>query len=213
MLRSRLAAVPLLLLTLGAGCDGLLSPRTQVSLQDAELALVHVADDAPELLAQELTFWAVRGEEREAEIRYASAGGYNGKCLRFVVPAEALLRREDGSVIQPGDSVQIRVRVVDPRLYVFEFDPGGLRFDPAHPARIEVRYSWAAADIDDDGDVDDADEEMAKTMAIWRQEDEGDPWTKVPTTRLEELQEVHAEITGFTKYALASDRQGSRASF
>lgn len=196
-----------------AGCDGFLSPQNQLVLDDDEIALARVAEDAPELLHTEIEFWAVRGEDREVQIRYAGTGGYNGKCLRFVVPGQALLRRSDGSVIEPGDSVRITIRVVDVELYVFEFDPGGLRFDPAHPARMEVRYTWAADDLNGDGSVDADDSTMAENLAIWRQERDGASWERIPSRRIEDLQEVHADITGFTKYALASDRGSGRATF
>ena len=140
------------------------------------------------------------------EIRYAAAPGYSGKCLRFVVPGDALLRDANGAVIERGDSVKITIRVVDPSQFLFEFDPAGLRFDPANPAKVEIRYSWAVGDMNGDGAIDDADSAVARQLSIWRQERVGDAWVKIPSQRLGDLQEVHEAVTGFKRDALASDR-------
>jgi hypothetical protein len=207
MLRGFLkAAVLSLLLFFAAGCDSVFAPRNDLVLEESAIDVVEVAPDAPPLQNTTVKFWAVRGESREVEIRYAAAPGYNGKCLRFVVPADALLRDANGKVIQPGDSVEITIRVIDPSQFLFEFDPAGIRFDPAHPAKLEIRHRWAVADLNGDGSVDDADQAVARALSIWRQERVGDDWVKIPSERLDDLQEVHADITGFTRYALASDR-------
>jgi hypothetical protein len=201
----------LILLSGAAGCDELLTPPSQAVLPEGELDVAPVSDDAPELLNTEVEFWAVRGEEREVQISYETNGSYNGKCLRFVVPPEALLRRPDGSVVEPGDSVQITIRVLDEDRFLFEFDPAGVRFDPSHPARLEVRYSWA--DLNGDGISSAEDFDLARDYVIWRQEEPGEAWEKIPTVRLEAEREVHAQINGFTRYALASDRSRSRQTF
>lgn len=207
MNRRILHTILLLPVLLGlASCEGLLSPESSPSVSDDELTIVRVDPDAPPLSATEVSFWAVRGEERAVEIRYAAAGGYNGKCLRFVVPAESLLRDSEGRMISPGDSIRITVRVEDPNLYLFEFDPGGVRFNPAHPARLEIRYSWIAEDANGDGVVDERDRAIADGFGIWRQERRGEPWARIPSRRLYEIQEIHADITGFTRYAMAQDR-------
>lgn len=196
--------LPLLLLVLGtsAGCDSAFAPRSDTVLEDEAIEILAVASNAPPLQQSTVSFWAVRGQDREVEIRYALPGGYSGKCLRFVVPAGALLRDADGQVIAPGDSILIDIRVVDPGLFLFEFDPGGVRFDPAHPARLEIRYQWAAA-LGRSGVDEDA---LVRQLSVWRQENPGESWVKIPSDRLEDRREVHAEITGFTRYALASDR-------
>jgi hypothetical protein len=207
MVRGRLkAAVLSLLLLLAGGCDSVFAPRNDLVLEDTAIEVVEVAPNAPPLQKTTVSFWAVRGETREVEIRYAAAPGYSGKCLRFVVPADALLRDAAGKVIERGDSVQITIRVIDPSQFLFEFEPAGIRFDPAHPAKLEIRHRWAVADLNRDGIVDDSDTAVARELSIWRQERLGADWVKIPSQRLTDLQEVHAEITGFTRYALASDR-------
>lgn len=192
----RHAMIPVLLpLLLAVGCEGFLTPRPVESVAEDDLTVIRVAPDAPPLMATEASFWAVRGEAREVEIRYDAASGYNGKCLRFVVPANALLRNADGSVIAPGDSVLITVRVTDPALFLFEFEPAGLRFDPSHPARLEVRYRWR-----------DETQPTPATFGIWRQERGGAPWVQLPSTRFDEMDEIHADIGGFTRFAVAFTR-------
>jgi hypothetical protein len=209
MVRGRVHSSSVLLLVLAAlagGCDSVFAPRNDLVLEESDIDVLDVAPNAPPLLRTEVKFWAVRGQSREVELRYAAAAGYSGKCLRFVVPGDALLRNANGAIIERGDSVEITIRVVDTKEFLFEFDPGGIRFDPAHPARLEIRYRWAVADLNGDGVVDATDENISRQLAIWRQERVGDDWVKIPSQRLEAIQEVHADITGFTRYALASDR-------
>jgi hypothetical protein len=182
------------------------APREDISVTQDQLTILQVDASAPPLIDTDVSFWAVRGQTREVEIRYQSVGLYpNGKCLRFVVPPQALQQRADGSPIANGDSVLISIHVVDASRYLFEFDPAGLRFDPLHPARIEVRHAWTAADANGDGIVDGKDASLKTRMAIWRQERPWDLWTRLPVSRFPDLQEIHANITGFTRFALASD--------
>jgi hypothetical protein len=187
------------------GCDGFLgSEPSFVVIDDGELTPVRVAPDAPPLERMEATFWIVRGQWREVEIRYAS-GGYSGKCIRLIVPPDAPLRHADGRVFAMGDSALVTLRVIDPELYLFEFDPAGLRFNPAAPARIEIRYRWVSADANGDGRIDAADASFVRTFRLWRQERQSEPWVEVPSERDEVNQEVHADVNGFTRYMLASD--------
>ncbi len=198
--------VPLaLLVAFLSACDGFLTsePRFAV-IEDGKLTPVKVDPNAPPLERMEATFWIVRGEWREVEIRYA-APGYSGKCIRFIVPPDAPLRHPDGRVFQQGDSALVTLRVIDPELYLFEFDPDGLRFNPAAPARVEIRYAWIAADANGDGVVNSLDQNFVKTFTLWRQERVTQPWVEVPSERDEENQEIHADVDGFTRYMLASD--------
>jgi hypothetical protein len=193
----------LLALTLAPACDGILDSEGNATLE-SRLTFVRVAADAPPLEAMEVSFWVVRGQDRQVEIRYAN-GTYNGKCLLFRVPAAAPLRHPDGRAFADGDSARVTIRVVDADRFAFHFDPAGLRFDPDHPAELEVRYVWRDADHNGDGVVDAADERIEREFGFWRQERAGDPWVRVATTRVGDLMEARARITGFTVYALAAD--------
>ena len=199
---SLLLTVLLLLAT--AGCDSLFSPERATGVENGRLTVIRVAPDAPPLEQTTVTFWMVRGRQHEVEIRY-QADGYNGKCLRLVIPAEAPLRHADGRPIEPGDSIQVTVRVIDPQLFLFEIEPAGVLLNPAYPARLEIRYRWMAQDANGDGRVDERDEELSNRFRLWAQDPETERWVTVPATRFSDIQEIHAPITTFTRYALASD--------
>jgi hypothetical protein len=182
-----------------ASCDALLDPSGGGEVADAELSVVRMAPSAPALSDTVVSFWAVRGQQREVQISYQSPG-YTGKCLRFVVPAQAV-RAGDFA----GDSVRITIRVLDTARFNYQFEPAGLQFDSAHPAQLEIRYKWANPDYNGDGVVDAFDTAAEQSLAIWRQEQPGDPWTQLLVRRHAIEPEVHADIEGFTRYALASN--------
>ena len=159
------------------------------------LRFVALAATAAPLVTYDTSFWAVKGRNRELEIRtVATSDDEDGeRFLRFEVPAEALLRRPDGTLFQPDDSVRIQVRV-DPDEFIFQFEPSGLRFDPERPARLEVRYAEA----------DEEDLAREEEFALWKQETPGSVWLRIATVTLEDLDELEAEITSFTAFSLAT---------
>jgi hypothetical protein len=188
----------LLAAALSGGCD-----RTPTGVPGERLVFIRTAADAPALEAGEVSFWAVKGESREVEIRYVPLPGASTgeRCLRFRVHGDALLRRPDGSAIRTGDSVRITIRVVDYYQFHFEFSPAGLRFDPRRPAELRVSYKFADRDFNGDGVVDGRDEDFE--FGFWRQESPGLPWTRTGSVRVHDLEEVRADLNGFTRYALA----------
>lgn len=205
----------LLLALLGApalaGCDDLLPDGGDADrVGESELVFARADPDAPPLDALEVSFWARPGETRGASINYVGipVGKYR-LCMEFVVPAGALLRHPDGRAVQPGDSVRITVRAVDPDAFRFEFAPAGLRFDPSNPARLRVSYWWADRDYNGDGRRDKTDEAIEESLGFWRQESPGAVWERIATERLPEIHEVRASIPGFTRYAVASTRGAS----
>lgn len=195
--RARTAALALLL----AGCgDTPVEPRPE-ALPEAELSFLRLSTAAQPPADSVVSFWAVRGEDRAVEILLRPAEGETEgeEFLDFEVSGQSLLRYPDGRAFQSGDSVRITIRLVDPARFMFEFEPSGLKFDPDHPAELEVSYARADPDYDGDGDDDDELE-----FDFWRQEREGELWFRIGTVIIEELSEVEAEIEGFTRYALAS---------
>ena len=81
----------------------------------------------------------------------------------------------------------------DPDRFLVEFNPSGLQFNPDRPARLEMHYAEA------DGE----DLERETEIELWRQESPGEPWELVASVRLEEFDEIEAQLFGFTRYALA----------
>jgi hypothetical protein len=191
---TRVALVLPLVAALLAGCDDPSSSAAPTAAE-SELTFVRMSDDAPPLDATEVSFWARRDADREVQIRY-TLGGYAGKCLTFRVPAGALLSE---------DSVLITIRVPDALRFDYEFSPAGLRFSDSHPAELAIRYQWADPDFNSDGVVDERDSEIAGRFGFWKQEQPGQPWTQLQTTRSEATLEAVTHLTGFTRFALASE--------
>lgn len=196
-----------------AACEAPFGPGTddprekRPSVTESELTFVRFAPDAPALVDTIVSFWAVRGENRRVEVRYVPTAAYpnGGVCLEFRVPGDALLRHPDGRTVQPGDSVHITIRVVNTAEFKFEFAPAGLQFDPGTPAELRIHYYWADRDYNGDGVIDSRDEEMYQSFAIWRQERVGEPWSVQVGERDQSSEKIKASISGFTRYALASN--------
>jgi hypothetical protein len=204
MIKNSYARLALATLLFGTpGCEGFITPQTSAVVDETLLTIVRVAPNAPPLAATEVSFWIVRGQQREVEIQYLVEHGYNGKCLRLVIPAEAPLRHADGRIFEVGDSVRATVRVVDADLFLFEFEPAGVQFNPAHPAMLEIRYRWMARETGSTADP--VDEATARRLRIWQQDLTGGTWSQVPSTRQDDVQEIRGPVRTFTRYALASD--------
>lgn len=201
LIRRFLPAAALLLAGVLSACDG--GPSGPSEKPANELVFLRAAGNAPALQTDRIEFWAKAGDGIEREIRYSNtAPGYAGdECLRFKIPGNGLYKKPDGSRFQKGDSVLISVRVVDLQHFNFEFQPSGLQFDPDHPAELRISFRWADPDLNGDGVVDDRDRNFS--FGIWKQEAEGLPWMRITSQRDSDLQEVRADILGFTKYAMA----------
>ncbi|MFL5579200.1 MAG: hypothetical protein ACJ8AO_02420 [Gemmatimonadaceae bacterium] len=206
--RMRLARAALLacLAAAAASCGDGSTPPAEV-LPTEDLGFLVTLPDAPALESTTLSFWATKGQEEEVAIRYLprlGSGDAEGEdFLRFRLEAESLRRRPDGSAIAVGDSVLITIAVVDPVHLIASFQPSGLQFDPDRPARLRFRFAETDDDRDEDGDVDAEDDAIRSELAIWRQEQLGQPWVRL-SSRLEVgVDEVEARLTGFTNYAVA----------
>jgi hypothetical protein len=199
----RLALSALLAAAAACSSDSSSPPPDENRPQDA-LNVVHVAASSTPLFNPVDSFYARRGENREVRIYFQDeAGGQGEEYLRLRVDANSLRSRPDGTPIADGDSVLIRASVVDPAQMLFQFEPSGLQFDPAEPAELKIHYSHADGDINDDGKSDTTDDVLEHSLAIWRQENPGDPFVRLSSALSIELDEADADITGFTRYALA----------
>ncbi len=189
----------LLALALGLnGCDDSNSSGPPDMVPESDLEFVTVRAAAPPLETTDTSFWAVRGEDRELEIRFAGQGGpgTGSRFLELEVDDEALLRRPDGTLFALGDSIQIFVTVQDAQLFRVTLEPSGLQFNPQEPARLEFKY--------DEADVSFLGREME--FDIWRQELANQPWERIGSIQIEDLDEIEAELLSFTRYALAIGR-------
>jgi hypothetical protein len=203
MIRSHLSLLFLAALAV-AGCDDGTAPAGQTR-PDTDLNVLRHSAASPPLAATSVSFWAVRGDNREASLYYRPAPGEtdSAEFLNFEVPNSALLARPDGQSVAEGDSVLITIRVLDPSRFIVEFEPSGLQFSPRSPARLKVRFAEADDDIDGDGDDDSDDEELKSNLAIWRQEAAGQPWTRLSSELRVDAEEIEARLVGFSNYAIA----------
>jgi hypothetical protein len=169
-----------------------------------DLTVLRLAEESPPLYNAADSFYAMRGEDRELRILFQDGvGGPGEEYLRLRVDAPSLLALPDGTPVQVGDSVLIHVRVVDPARLLFEFEPAGLLFNATTPALLKIHYNHADHDFNGDGSIDQIDGSIEDSLAIWRQEQPGDPFVKVGTALIKDLEEVDAGLPGFSRYALA----------
>lgn len=199
----RRLTVVLIAIVLSACSDSTGSEVTQRNEND--LVFLRNSADAPPFAQLTASFWAVRGEDRELRLSYRPRQGQTDSTefLRLRIRDESLLELPSGIPIPLGDSVLIVVTVIDPARLMVEFQPAGLLFSRAEPAELEIRYREADRDFDDDGDVDGEDDAIEGQFRIWRQELPGQPWVRLSGNVRADVDEVKADLTGFTRYAIA----------
>jgi hypothetical protein len=180
--------------------DGTSPPEVR---ETTELRFLRPAPNAPAFAETQVSFIAQHGEDREVRIRYQVAPGQFEEFVRFRVRDDALLAYPDGRPFRPGDEVEITVRIIDLQRLIVEFQPSGLRFNPSRPAELKFKYNHTDPDRDGDGDVDSEDAQIESLLSIWRQEAPGQPWTKLVSKVEFEIDEIEADIVGFTGYAFA----------
>jgi hypothetical protein len=183
-------------------CSDNTAPGDDTTRPPADLNLVRIEPSSPPLLNPEASFFAVQGEDREVRIYFDDLAG-GEEFLRLRVRPGSLLARPDGSPIAAGDSVLMTVRVVDPANILFEMEPAGLTFDPSEPAELKIHYNHADPDFNGDGTINILDTHIKNTLAIWRQETPADPFVKLGSVNEVTLEEINADILGFTRYAIA----------
>jgi hypothetical protein len=170
-----------------------------------ELSFLQLPPGAPPLVVQTASFWARTDDNREVRMYFRPRPGESdsSEFLRFRVDEGSLARRPNGSAFAAIDSILITVTVVDLQRLIVDFQPSGLRFSQSRPARLKIEYENADHDFDDDGDIDSNDENLEQRFSIWRQETAGAPWFELGTVRRDDLDEIEADIFGFTNHALA----------
>lgn len=188
--------------SLPLGCSG--STGITETRDPGALTILALAQNSPPVFDPEVSFYAVRGDGREGAIYFQDAGGGQGEeFLRLKLDQASLLRRPDGSLIAAGDSVLITIRVVDATRILFELEPSGLAFDPLHPAELKLEYDHADGDFNRDGTIDSEDDAIEAELAIWRQAVLNGPFTRLGSVRIEDAREIEADLTSFSRYAIA----------
>ncbi len=157
------------------------------------------------LLSATGSFWAKMGEGRRVRLVYQ---GYaptdsGAEFLRFDVPADGLYRKPDGTAFAAGDSIRITVTVVDPKRFLFDFQPSGLQFNPSDPARLRVEYHYADPDFNGDGSVDSSDANIEGLLSLWRREPPDSLWFQMAAVKSVELEQFDADVLRFSQYAIA----------
>lgn len=182
-----------LLLLAAAACSDSTGP---INRPPADLNILRFAAGAPPLLSNSVTFTACEGTQAEGALYYDDgSGGQGRRFARLRLDDQSLFLRPDGTPFAPGDCVDITMAVVDPGSgeLLLELQPTGLQFRATEPAELEMEYREAEG-------VTPA---IEAELGIWRQESPGDSFVRIGTVVIEDLDEVEAELTGFSRYALA----------
>jgi hypothetical protein len=192
-------AIGAILAALVLGCGGDSTGPTVVEKPAADLHFLKLSASAPTLQSTVVSFYAKKGTDREVRVRFSNGEDF----LRFRVSANSLLQRPDGSAFASGDSVLITITITDPAKLAADFQPAGLKFSPSTPARLQFEFGEADKDLNDDGTVNATDSSLIPLISTWRQEMPGGSWLKVSSNVEIEINEVQADIFGFSGYALA----------
>ena len=205
MHRARGAALAALAALALAACGDGTGNDDDGTVETTELQFLAPAPDAPPLVVTTASFYAKKGEDRRVRMFYRPRPGEadSTEFLRFEVKAQSLLRRPNGTSIAQGDSVLITVTVVDLARFIVDFQPSGLRFDPGEPAELKLEFDEADDDIDDDGDIDGDDSLRETELSLWRRETVTQPWVQIASQVEVDLEQLEADILGFTNYAIA----------
>jgi len=157
------------------------------------------------LLSAQGTFYAKVGEDRRVRLVYqgSTPTDSGAEFLRFEVPTDGLYRKPDGTPFGPTDSILVTVTVVNPKQFLFDFQPSGLQFNPSQPARLKVEYHYADPDFNGDGTIDSQDAQIEAMLSLWRREPPDTSWFKTGAVRSVELEEFDADIFSFSQYAVA----------
>ncbi len=199
MIRKCVTLAALLTALTMAACSADTTSPNQVQKPASDLHFLQLSPAAPALQATTVSFYAKKGEDREARVKFQNGEDY----LRFRVFGNSLSQRPDGSVLAQGDSILITITVTDPTKLQADFQPAGLKFSSSAPARLQFEFGECEGDINGDGVVNAADTALLPLISTWRQEMPGAPWIKVGSTVETDISEVQAFIMGFTGYALA----------
>jgi len=149
----------------------------------------------------QVTFWAVSGEHRYVQLNYTNDDGLEVPFMRLDVYEP--LELADGSEIGVGDSVAIRVYAKLNQMEV-RLEPHGLRFGRKKLSTLQMWYTGANGDLNDDGVVDDYDQQIEYNMlGLWYQATSDDPWTILNAEQDFAADLITGDLEHFSGYAVA----------
>jgi len=191
-------------LAIALACSDSIGPRS-APVPASRLHIVVQAVAAPPLLTDSVSFYALLGQDREVRMYYqgATPATAGDEFLRFKVPGDGLFLRPDGTAFQPGDSVRIVVKVLDPKRFLFDFQPTGLQFRPDHPAELTLQYAHSDHDYNGDGTVDSADARIHAELDIWQRHPPDTLWYRLGAANYESYEELDVKVLHFTDHAIA----------
>jgi hypothetical protein len=196
--------IPVLAFVAGAwGCaDRITAPEQRPT---SDMHFLRTRTGAPAFVSLSASFYAKRGEDRGVAIYYHATPGAadSVKFLDFRVFAGSLATSPEGRTYLPRDSVLITVTITDPARMQVQFEPSGLKFSTASPAQLELSFREADDDLNADGVMDAQDTALKEQLAIWEQESPGGLWTKLSSALFLDLEELVADVAGFSGYAAA----------
>jgi len=201
----RLGWLACLSLSIALGsCSDSTDPGSDDVRDPDELAFLRLPDDHPPFFNTSTSFYAKVDRSSEAKLYFQEPTGGRGEEFAVLkVDSGSLLARPDGTPYGPGDSVLITMRVVDQSLVQVELLPSGIKFSSSKPAELKLEYGETEGDLDGDGDHDSEDDEIESRLAIWRQENPGDPFVRIGTVKTEGERELKAFLTSFSRYAIS----------
>ena len=160
--------------------------------------------DAPTVLStQLLRFWAYATRDASGEVFYLASDSTWQPYVSLLVPSGSLLRRPDGTLFAPGDSIEITM-AMDTALVLVDLEPTGLYFNPLIPAKFNISYSGSNPDYNGDGLVNFLDTYIEQwLMGLWVRRYPSDPWESVGAIESLLGKLFSADLRHFSEYAVS----------
>ncbi|MDP3772910.1 MAG: hypothetical protein Q8Q85_01430 [Gemmatimonadales bacterium] len=204
-MRKRLA-VTIAAVALIAGCTESTGPPRAAppnwavaASSGVERHILRQAATAPPLETYETRVWVVQGRRTRVQVDYV--GGRN--FLRLEFPADALFQRPDGTRFKEGEGIEITL-TIDPTRLLLYLEPSGLVFSDESPARLNIWYGNADADLNRDGLVDGTDSTIEQSyLGMWYQASPGEPWETWPEDHIKYQKRFRTDLYHFSGYAVS----------
>ncbi len=199
---------PVILAVVGALAVAAACTTTSAPISPPQRATVNVIfqdSTYKPLLATQASFYAVVGQDRAVRLVYQGTlpTDSGAELLRFEVPSLGLLRKPDGTSFGLNDSIKITVTVLDPKKFLFDFQPAGLQFNPNDPAHLKVEFLHANHDYNGDGVIDSTDTRIGTQLGLWRRDPPDTLWDEPGAVRFDDIEEFDANVLSFCAYAVA----------